>query len=514
MTGAFGMNFGFLNLASAVGSYAFVLALFPGSDLTWPLITAGACTSLLCFVYGQLVASMPRSGGDYVFGSRVIHPIFGALIGGALIVLFFQNSGTYAAFASEHFISYAFNTIGEVLHIHGLVTLSTEVTGHTGTIITGCVLVILAAGVATFGIRVTGRLIFYLTIFAALGVLIALFVVLFSSHQAFVAAYNGFAHNPHAYTSVLAAARAEHFVPHTSTSATITAIPFTATLYWGFTYSAFAGGEVKSPRKTTLYSSLLAIGLGTLLFTIGYLALRNTVGFNFFQSSSILSAANPAKLSALFPAPISGQLFATILMHNSVTKLWLALSFILFSFIPFVVWIIIVSRTLFAMSFDRLIPSAVASVKGSHHTPIYAVIIAALGAIGLLCATTLSTGIASAFRNLILIDGFIYFAASITAAVLPWRRPELFGASPPVIRGKWLGVSPIVWIAGGSATFNAIVIYLTLTKHTYSGGYDTTSILVLAGMVLIGPICYTISHFWLKRQGMDTNLALRELPPE
>ena len=74
------------------------ISLFPGGD---PVI--GTLLSVLIFVplaaiYAMMTASMPRSGGDYVFVSRTLHPAFGVVVAWTIVLwtaFFVGSSANY-----------------------------------------------------------------------------------------------------------------------------------------------------------------------------------------------------------------------------------------------------------------------------------------------------------------------------------------------------------------------------------------------------------------------------------
>jgi amino acid transporter len=71
------------------------VAAFPQTDLTVPLLIGAAVSVLTALTYAQLVTTLPRSGGDYVYSSRVFSPWFGAALGGA--------SSLFSAWGSARF---------------------------------------------------------------------------------------------------------------------------------------------------------------------------------------------------------------------------------------------------------------------------------------------------------------------------------------------------------------------------------------------------------------------------
>src|SRR5262249_19002065 len=58
----------------------------PFSAYGWAAIIAGLFCVLLAFIFASLTSVMPRSGGDYVFSSRILHPFLGWLESWTLVI--------------------------------------------------------------------------------------------------------------------------------------------------------------------------------------------------------------------------------------------------------------------------------------------------------------------------------------------------------------------------------------------------------------------------------------------
>jgi len=98
---AFVINLSVLNPAVGLVTIAVALAVFPGTDLTLPFIIAAVLVMFLALSYAQLVSSMPRTGGDFVFVSRIISPAIGAMAGGVLLLSFMLTGGVNTTIFSE-----------------------------------------------------------------------------------------------------------------------------------------------------------------------------------------------------------------------------------------------------------------------------------------------------------------------------------------------------------------------------------------------------------------------------
>jgi amino acid transporter len=111
-----------------------------------------------------------------------------------------------------------------------------------------------------------------------------------------------------------------------------------------------------------------------------------------------------------------------------------------------------------------------------------------------------------------LVIAVTYLFSSFAALILPWRKPDLWAASP-ASKMKILGV-PIVpvsaFITIGLLGFN---IYEWLTNSTY-GVNNHKSLVFMACLYAGAIILYSVSRGVRKHQGIDLGLINKEIPVE
>jgi amino acid transporter len=86
---AFGYSFLSVNLVTLGMFYSLaIFAYVPGGSPLPAILLAGVAMTFLCITYAGLIAVMPRAGGDYVWQTRILDGIPGAIVGalvGALV---------------------------------------------------------------------------------------------------------------------------------------------------------------------------------------------------------------------------------------------------------------------------------------------------------------------------------------------------------------------------------------------------------------------------------------------
>ena len=514
LRGAFGINLGVLSVGGALGYFVIVLTLFPGVNLTWMLIVGGLLTGLLAYVYSQLSVSLARDGGDYIYQARIFHPIVGAWVGIALLITLWYTLGTAGSFYVENFLTFTFQTLGEALHISFLTTVASELSTKPGILIGGLAVFLISIAFCLAGAKISGRVAYWFVIVGLVGAGLIIIELFAHSGSSFQRAFDSHSGGTHAYSAVLAQAHAHGWKPGTTMSATISAIPYGFLAFGSFWFAAYEGGEVKRPANTQKLASLLAIGFGIVFVTLGWLAMRTSASLNFIQAAAYLQTNAPQAYAHITSVGLSPQQYAVMVAGDPVTKVIIAVGFLAWMFPGTIGIILAVSRILFALSFDRLVPAWAASVSGRRRQPIASLVLTGIVGMSLYALVVYDTGVVGAFRNLLTASALIAFMACLAAIALPYRRRDLYEASPKVLPGKWLGIERVVWVSAAAGIFCALVSVLTITKGQYSGGFTTLSIVTLLVIGLIGPIIYLISRLVRGSQGIDVSLAMRELPPE
>src|SRR5258708_9699964 len=73
--------------------FLFMPSLYPGVNMYLSMLIAIIITVPTGLVYGFLSASMPRSGGDYVYVSRILGPALGTMANWNITIWWFFYGG-------------------------------------------------------------------------------------------------------------------------------------------------------------------------------------------------------------------------------------------------------------------------------------------------------------------------------------------------------------------------------------------------------------------------------------
>jgi amino acid transporter len=107
-----------------------------------------------------------------------------------------------------------------------------------------------------------------------------------------------------------------------------------------------------------------------------------------------------------------------------------------------------------------------------------------------------------------------FVIVSIAAMIFPFKRKEIFDASPSIVRSRVGGI-PVISILGAVAAFFSLyAAYYALTTSVM-GPLNEGSYGLIAGVFLLGVIIYHVARAYrLSKDGIDLGLLIKQIPPE
>ncbi len=503
----------------------YALGLFPGADMVVALLIAFVVNIPVCIMMSMMASAMPRTGGDYVWISRILHPAvavfsnFSAAISALIGAAFWARSFAVLALGP------ALAVLGAVTQNNGLINAGnvvsgTDATGQWWTFGLGLALIIILALAMSAGTKISFLVQNVCWIIASLGTFLAFIALLISSNASFIANFNAFAqpftHSTNSFQSMQAAAVKTGFVfiggHQFSSTLPVVAIIMTF-MMWNW-WSVYIAGELKSAGKLRRQLSVMlgALVWDTLFMIIGVLLLYHSATEQFIASINAL-AGTPGYV---LPVQPYYNLIASIAANNSVFALLIAVSFIFWNLPAMFPNTFMPVRTIFAWSFDRILPSRLSDVSERTHAPVPAIIVASIIVAGILAWSVLSSSFATLLSMGVLAGVVTILSVSVAAIAFPFRRPDLFKNSPANVRIGGIPLLPIV------AVLSIVVIiglaYLVLSYQQL--GIATPQLGPLPGfifmgsLIVIGLIIFYVARFVRARQGINLDLIYSELPPE
>jgi basic amino acid/polyamine antiporter, APA family len=533
-----------LTLYPAFYSLAFVPVwkFGPFSEYGWAAIVTGIFCVILALIFASLTSVMPRSGGDYVFTTRIIGPLMGWLESWTLVIasiaimafevpLVLRNiqiTGRIIGIgAGGHFFKNANNWF---------TNSSGAITGWNGLIWSLVVLAVIA-GIVLLPTRRFHKVVTGLALFGVIAfVLMFVFGLLATSRADF---QNHLPQYTHGVAATKIAASGNAILPgHThhflSDLFSTTVFPFMLGIVFlqfiGFQYSAYIAGEVRGNVKRGVMMALLgALAIGVVANSVYVDAFSNHIGFNATTSWGYNYWGGVTNIALPLGQPPSMPLLAVI-ANKSLWPLWALISFAgaIFPLLLCPVYINFISRMGLAWSLDRQLPEWFGKVNERMAAPLNA-ILAALGMVALFLVlqnfALLPHSIAppSGKLNLVATLWFSIFMAALTwimpgvnAVLIRFRRPDLVRNAPYSKALPWLGVAWLVfplwiyWFAGIKPIWDNLT-------NSGSGRLDYLNNSGITGTIVfvaIGLVIYIVMKLVQRSKGVDTAMLFAEIPPD
>src|SRR5882672_6300593 len=479
------------------------LTAFSQADMTLPLLLGAGVWLVAMFAYKYLLEAIPRAGGEYVYLSRIISPALGAMFGIGICIAFTYILAANANFTAQYF-PFLLTALGAAFGSSAMSDAASQVTSQTAIAIISVVMLLVVGAASWVSLRRLAQVILALVIVQLVAFLVLGWLLITHSHNDFVSAFGAFSGHPTAYDDILAAAAKDSIPLGVSFTSSLLVVPFMVLNYNGVLYSYYVGGELKRPGRTYLYASVISIGLLIVVWVGVWLLMLNTVGLDFMQSQAKLGATDPAAYGAItsLQSSAGGLGYGLVLSGDPISKILIGIAVPSAELAVDLAFVAVITRVLFALAFDRLLPIGLAKISESSAVPTNAIIVAVAG--GIVFA------LLAAFLNLAII-----LAGGVAATALPYRRPDLILKPGATALPRVAGIPvPALWGAATSV-LALIVVILIITHPEVFGAFSVSSVATLVIVLGAGPVIYLIARqLRLRQSSIDLRLAMRELPPE
>jgi len=522
---AFGV--GFMNQGLTPSMWVMIslgLSVYTGGNL----IIATILSAVLCgigfsLVWGILGGSMPRSGGEYIYNSRIISPLIGiaesfgnafvwimwiyvlapwTVDPGLMMLCQFLGWDRAAEFLSQ---PWALFLIASLVNFIALLFL-------------------------VFGIKFFARVQKVIMALGILGAVVILLVFTFTSRDQFVQAWNGVSaqYGSLSYDQFLAAAQAEmeaagDVLPTTWNWFDTLGVMVAGS--WLFAYSyciTFIAGEVKRPDKSIILGNLFAILVPAVFMLWLAIVLYRTVGFQFLSATAYVDETLGGELAG-YALPWSPHFVGLAAVITYTLSSPFLRGFILFvmalSFILFNLWWVALSymafpRILFAWGMDRMGPKWFTDIDPRWATPVKNHILCfVLGEIGILLYSLWQeqmSGLSVTGMEIVSVFG----VTAIAALIFPYvKKVRHIWEASPYRNWRVLGMPVVTIGAAVNLVYLAILFYFFIVMPDLEG----LAIGSLIFYIVIWGLGIAWYYFWKARNrqvGVDVSMTYGELPPE
>src|SRR6266446_4333838 len=436
---AFVYSFWSVNLIT-LGLYGMSFVYWvPDGQLLASILVFGVLCTFLVVTYAMLVSVMPRTGGDYAWQSRVLGGGLGFVLSmtGWWFTLFLW-APIYANILVVQFFSPLAYTLGWT-------SVATFFTSQTGIFVSCLIVLAFVSVVVTLGMETYARIQKICFWIGIVGLVVVCGLLLFASQSDFQNAFNReaaslFGASGNAYQATIDLGVKAGYTAHDFGTLSIGPIflvlPFLAFYLlwpnWGATlYGEVRGAkDVRKPFWSMFWGLWVTIAMVALLM----LLIVKTMGWNFYQS------ANAAYWNSLFavqgaaapPVPIWPYpvMFAAWLVDNHLFQALLIIVMGLWFFGWAGTLFLSSTRVIFAAAFDRVLPAWAANISAKRRVPYGALILMIAPSLVISAIYAYKPDFTSVFLDATAVLALTFLATVVAAIILPWRRKDLYDASP------------------------------------------------------------------------------------
>lgn len=489
-------------------------AAYLGGSLPVATLLAGGAMILVGLGMLTWTITIPRSGGIYNFGTRSMWPPLAFTFSFVEVSawLFYGSFG--AVYLTQLGIAPAVTATGILTDSPGIESFGTDLAGSYGTFAIGSGALIIGALILASGMRrffFTQKVMFTM---AVVGTLIFAGTLLTLTRGEFVSKFNSLMAGrldvgADAYNGVIAAAtQAGWGDPGFDWKQTILLANWAFLPLIGSAFSISIGGEIKQVTRGQTIGILGAIIGAVVTWIICFFLIFRTMGSDFLGSVtfSSLNAVEGAETPVTpFPTLLTGLGSGSVAL-----TILIALGFIGWIWLWIPTQILYPTRAIVAWSLDRVAPDALGAVNERTHTPIPAIVLSLAGGItfvGMLSFTDF-------FQLVIFIEvALLAWVAVLVAGVFfPYRRPDIYEKSA-IANIKIAGL-PVMSVACAFGAVAAFLFFLNLFFDEFAAGHARHSMSVLIGWFVGGFVIFWIMKLIRRRQGVNVDLAFKEIPVE
>jgi amino acid transporter len=501
-----------VSMSLAVGVF-FAMAAFPGANLIIGLLIALALLPPVWILFSLMAATMPRTGGDYIYGSRILHPVLGLWSNILMFLGTLLGVGISSVYVIKLGLTPLFATIDAVTGNHWWATASATIAENGWTFAIAAVAIIVVSLLSVLGTKFITRFVMYLYFASLIVALASIVILLFTSHHHFISSVNKFAgpllHKPDVYSSTVAAgAKAGIAYPARvgySFKNTLGASLVMLGVASGTYYGIYLAGEFKGAgRRRRQIGSMLGTGLFQgIVLLLGMIIFIHTAGYDFTASAS------NGKFSVGSPFY---SFFASIIVGGSFFPILLA---VLFAFaLPPLLYgnMAMTQRVPFALAFDGLIPQRAATVSNKTHAPTASIIITAIGGVAMAAWAAFSPSFITilAYANFVAPPPFI--VVGLAGIWMYYRRRDLYEGGPA--DWKVAGI-PVLPVCGAITVF--VGVYMLVLMYVFNVNVAMNpvwlTVVIVGGFVLAAGLYYG-ARAAQRARGVDLDLVYKSLPAE
>ncbi|MCI4371203.1 MAG: amino acid permease, partial [Thermoplasmata archaeon] len=518
---SFSINLISLGPGPAYGLFLIILLFVSGANLMQATLLAALVGIPVLVAYAIMSIEMPRSGGEYVYASRLLHPYFGFVSGMSRVL----NVILYAAILPYWFVTLSLGpglaSWGSVVGDAGFTSLGSALTANTPT--TNTTWIVLIGEVLTLALmvlwiamkpRLAFRIFSILLILELAGLVTALVLLFAAGHTGFVNAVNAFmasqGYTGNYYADVSNFGATNFGAYGADFSHTLIFVPLVFAFYYMFAGApSYIAGEFRRTSRSISLGMAVSFSLAVAFAAAIVFAFEAIVGMDFLNGSVGLSYGFGTSTDPT-PLPFAPGLTALPNLVAGRNPILLAVMF-LGSVSWYILWLIlglyIFSRFALSFSLDRLFPMWLGNVSRRTHQPWTGIVVVSLIGAILLPLVTL-------YYNFVYLPSIflLFFLPMVTVALTSvslvrlglqkhrtgYVAAGLLATAATVASGYLVSTLPLLGEAAGFTPSNQTTGYVTIL------------------LVFVGSAIWYWGARWfhLRKHAVDISMAFKALPPD
>ncbi|MFI5284094.1 MAG: APC family permease [Candidatus Dormibacterales bacterium] len=520
---AFVYSFWSVNLIT-LGLYgmSFVYSV-PDGQLLLGILLFGVLTTFLVVTYAMLVAVMPRTGGDYAWQSRVLGGGIGFVfsITGWWFTLFL-----WAPIYANILVVQFFSPLAYTLGWNGV---STFFTSQTGIFVSCLIVLAFVAVVVTMGMETYARIQKICFWIGLAGLAVVCVLLLVSSQSDFQSAFNRestsiFGAPANAYQATIDAAGKGGFpgsdFGHVAFGPILLLLPWLAFYLLWPNWGATLYGEVRGAKdiRKPFWSMFWGLWVTVAMVAVVLLLMVKTFGWNFYQASNSLYwgslIGGPAPVVPIWPYPV---MYAGFLVNSHLFQAALIIVMGLWFFGWAGTLFLSSTRVIFAAAFDRVLPAWAANISAKRRVPYGSLVLMIVPSLVISAIYAYKPSFTSVFLDATAVLALTFFATVVAAIILPWRRKDLYDASP-IARYTVAGIPAITVVGVITGAFLLFMLYEWSfnSADLYGTTFSSTpnSVYYFLATYIVAVVIYVVARIVRSGQGIDLRRIHHEIPVE
>ncbi len=498
--------------------YLWAPQIFPGCSLWLGIMICTIAQAFVSITIAFLASAMPRSGGDYIFQSR----IFGGGIGftsvmSGFVIWILQWVALAGWLMAALGLAPLFLTLGAAIDSPALIAFGKWCFSPTGIVVISIVLTIFVAWFLCTGTRNYVILQYFLFFATITGFIVSLIVLAGLTPTEFAPKINAFLAKVDgvtgSYGAIIGQAKAAglDLTPKFSFLMTLGVAPLVWTSLQWASYSVQQGSEIKSAHNLKSQMFIIVGSLtfvGVLLAINGYL-FEKAVGTEYLNASS---AAYNGLIGGEGLGTLLGVNFPSIIVQaisHPIVIILVGLGFIANSFQITCNCFIGMTRDMVAMSLDRTLPEWFSRVNPKWHAPTNAYLAYTIGGIIVIFCYNFVPGWFNLTLGVTFACGYVFVLSCLSGVFFPSRARSIFESSPAAKYGNAIIYTGII----GSIFCGGMVLAFILHPGLRLFSSVPTALFNVA-IIVVAAIIYIAMKSYHANRGIDITMAFKEIPPE